>query len=119
MKRAEHWAQGYGSFIAYLKDNPNVKLGYAGIEVSPNLECSEIRYGFKRDAQGKGYAYEATKAVLTHTFELERHLKIYGVAVKENIASIKILEKLGMQSDDSVVIYDDERLITLSIKKYA
>ncbi|WP_211217181.1 GNAT family N-acetyltransferase [Psychromonas hadalis] len=68
VKKIEHWEQGFGSFIVYLKSEPNVKLGYAGVEVSPNIECSDIRYGFKQNAQGKGYAYEAAKAVLEHTF---------------------------------------------------
>lgn len=118
VKRAEHWKQNFGSFIVYLKTNPNVKLGYAGVEISPNLECNDIRYGFKQDAQGKGYAYEAAKAVLEHTFGLGKQMKIYGVSAKENIASIKILEKLGMKTDDSVVIYNDENLVTLSVAKF-
>ncbi|QUM85590.1 MULTISPECIES: GNAT family N-acetyltransferase [unclassified Moritella] len=118
-KRVEHWKQGFGSFVVYLKHHPNVKLGYAGIEVSPNFECSDIRFGFKQDAQGKGYAYEAAKSVLEHTFALGLHTKIYGVAVKENIPSIKILEKLDMNADYSVVLYDDERLVTLSVGKSA
>lgn len=117
-KRVDHWQQqGFGSFIVYLNNGSNEKLGYAGIEVSPNIECSDIRYGFKEDAQGKGYAYEAAKAVLEHTFSLGKHKKIYGVAVKGNIPSIKILEKLGMSTDDSVVIYDEKKLVTLSVSK--
>ncbi len=44
-------------------------------------------------------------------------MKIYGVAVKENIPSVKILKKLGMDIDDTVVIYDDSKLVTLSVKK--
>ncbi|QUM81278.1 GNAT family N-acetyltransferase [Moritella sp. 5] len=118
-KRVEHWKQGFGSFVVYLKNNPSVKLGYTGIEISPNLECCDIRFGFKQDAQGKGYAYEAAKSVLEHTFALGLHMKIYGVAVKENTPSITILEKLGMNADNSVVIYDDERLVTLSVGKSA
>lgn len=116
-KRVEHWKLGFGSFIVYLKNDPNIKLGYAGVEVSPNIECSDVRYGFKQNTQGKGYAYEAAQAVLDHTFSLGKHMKIYGVAVKENIASIKILEKLGMSTDNSVVIYDSEKLVTQSVVK--
>ncbi|WP_299664696.1 GNAT family N-acetyltransferase [uncultured Psychromonas sp.] len=118
VKRVEHWKQGFGSFIVYLKNEPNIKLGYTGIEVSPNIKCSDIRYGFKKNAQGYGYAYEAARAVLEHTFTLGKHDKIYGVAVKENIPSVKILEKLGMTVDKSTVIYDDKKLVTLSIEKF-
>ena len=55
VKRAKHWKQNFGSFIVYLKTNPNVKLGYA---------------------------YEAAKAVLEHTFGLGKQMKIYGVSAK-------------------------------------
>ena len=44
-------------------------------------------------------------------------MKIYGVAVKENIPSNKVLEKLGMSIDNSVVIYDSEKLVTRSVLK--
>ena len=117
-KRIEHWKQGFGSFIVYSKVNPEVKLGYVGVETSPNVECSDIRYGFMKNAQGKGYAYEAANAVLRFTFGLGNHQKIYGVAVKDNIPSIKILEKLGMEIDNSVVIYNDEKLVTLSVEQF-
>ncbi len=68
-------------------------------------------------AQGKGYALEAAKAVLKDTFKIGKHTKIYGVAVKANMASINILKKLGMVEDNSVVIYNEESLLTLSIAK--
>ena len=116
-KRVEHWKLGFGSFIVYLKNDRNIKLGYVGVEISPNIECSEVRYGIKQNAQGKGYAYEAAKAVLDHTFSLGKHMKIYGVAVKENTPSNKVLEKLGMSIDNSVVIYDSEKLVTRSVLK--
>jgi ribosomal-protein-alanine N-acetyltransferase len=89
------------------------------VESSPNLECCDIRFGLKQNAQGKGYAHEAAKSVLEHIFSLGLYMKIYGVAVKENTPSITILEKLGMNADNSVVIYDDERLVALSVGKSA
>jgi len=116
-KRVEHWHKGFGSFIILLKDTPKVKLGYTGVEVSPNLQYSDIRYAIKEGAQGKGYAYEAAKAVLQYTFSLGKHRKIYGVAVKENSASINILKKLGMDTDNAAIIYDHKNLQTLSINK--
>ena len=117
-KRIAHWERGFGSFIVYSKADPSVKLGYAAVETSPNPQCCDIRYGFIEKAQGKGYGFEAAKAVLDYTFKLGKHLKIYGVAIKENTPSIKILEKLGMKPDCSVIIYNDEKLVTLSVNKF-
>ncbi|GLS92045.1 N-acetyltransferase [Psychromonas marina] len=117
IKRVNHWQHGFGSYIVSLKSQPEVKLGYAGVEISPNVACSDIRYGLIADAQGKGFAYEAAQAVLSHTFSLGKHTKIYGVAVKDNLPSVSILEKLGLEVDRSAVIYDDPKLVTLSINK--
>jgi len=117
-KRVEHWELGFGTYTVYLKNDLSKKLGYVGIEESPNPNCNDIRYGFMQIGQGKGYAFEAAKALLKHTFQLDIHANIYGVAVKANLASIKILKKLGMVEDDSVIIYDEERLVTFSIAKF-
>ncbi|MEI6896492.1 MAG: GNAT family N-acetyltransferase [Psychromonas sp.] len=118
VKRVEHWNLGFGSYIVYLKSDLNKKLCYVGIETSPNPKCSEIRYAFTADGQGKGYALEAAKAVLKKTFQLDFHTDIYGVAVKANMPSVKILEKLGMVENSSAIIYDEEDLITLSVAKF-
>ena len=117
-KRVEHWKLGFGSYTVYLKSDLSKKLGYVGVEMSPNSKYSDIRYGFSQAGQGKGYALEAAKALLKKTFQLNIHTDIYGISKKANMASIKILKKLGMVEDNSVVIYDEENLVTFSIAKF-
>ena len=41
-KRIEHWQHGFGSFIVFSRAHPELKLGYAGVEISPNPECSDV-----------------------------------------------------------------------------
>lgn len=117
-KRIEHWNRGFGSYIVYLKSDSNKKIGYAGVERSPNPQCSDIRYGFTLTGQGKGYAFEAAKAVVEHTFQSMGLTEIFGISVRNNIRSIAILKKLGMVENNSVVLYDKENLVTLSITNF-
>ena len=66
--------------------------------------------------QGKGYATEAAKAMIKYMFEKVKIEKISSGAVKDNIASCKIFEKLGFDKiceieEDSPYTFYDGRLI--------
>ncbi|MCG7588467.1 GNAT family N-acetyltransferase [Photobacterium sp. OFAV2-7] len=113
--RVKHWEQGFGTFAIFSKAEPGIKLGYAGVEQTTTPDCSDIRYGITLEENGKGYALEAAKAVLDFTFGLGLHHKIYGVAVIDNHASVKILKRLGMKEENAVRLYDSDDLVTLSI----
>lgn len=112
-EKVGHWEKGFGTFIISLKDDPIVKIGYAGVEQIPNTKFSDIRYGLLPEFQGKGYAFEASKAVLNFTLETGIVSEVHGVAVMKNRASISLLKKLGMlESSDQ--LYDSDELVTLS-----
>lgn len=59
----------------------------------------EIGYRFNRRYQGKGYAYEATSALLHYLFNELKVQKINAVCVTLNEASWKLMEKLGMTKE--------------------
>ena len=112
-EKVGHWEKGFGTFIIFLKDDPIVKIGYAGVEQIPNTKFFDIRYGLLPEFQGKGYAFEASKAVLNFTLETGIVSEVHGVAVIKNRASISLLKKLGMlESSDQ--LYDSDELVTLS-----
>jgi ribosomal-protein-alanine N-acetyltransferase len=56
----------------------------------------EIGYDFRRDCWGQGYATEAARACLNYGFNNLDLDYIVAVAFPENIASIRVLEKIGM-----------------------
>jgi len=63
----------------------------------PQWHDLEVGWRFKRDSWGKGYASEAAKAVCDVLAEQAEVEKISAVAVEDNLASIGIMQKLGMQ----------------------
>ncbi len=113
--RIKHWSKGYGTFIVSLASDPSVKIGYAGVEEITDTAFSDIRYGLLEHYQGAGYAFEAAQAVLNFTFSSELLSTIYGVAVAENQASLRLLNKLGMHSC-ATRLYDAEGLLSFSIQ---
>ncbi|WP_169449815.1 GNAT family N-acetyltransferase [Paludibacterium yongneupense] len=62
---------------------------------NPPLGPAEIGYRLHPGKQGHGYAREAAKAVLHFLFLTCRTHKVTAVVTEGNMASIKLLEKLG------------------------
>ena len=59
----------------------------------------EIGYVFNRVYQGKGYATEAAKAVIEYGFEMRGARRIIAMCNPLNMASWRLLERLGMRRE--------------------
>ncbi|CAN5660982.1 GNAT family protein [soil metagenome] len=59
----------------------------------------EIGYVFHPDHQGRGYATEATRALLDFGFRTGRFHRIYGRCDARNISSARLMERLGMRRE--------------------
>lgn len=94
-----------GRWAIYTKTN-NEFIGWCGLKYRPELNEIDLGYRLKKDAWRKGFATEAAKHTLDHGFN-KLHLKlITGRAHIENIASIKVLEKIGMQFGREEIVDD-------------
>ncbi len=81
----------------------NKMIGWVGLGPLPfRLEETEIYYTFARDYWGKGYAGEAAGAFLGYGFEVLGLEKIVAIVIPENTASVRVIEKLGMQSGGTI-----------------
>ena len=72
-------------------------IGFCGIKYLPELGWPDIGYRMLPAYWGKGLGMEAAKAMLDYARTHLNQNKIYGDAVVENIASNKIIQKLGFQ----------------------
>ena len=70
-----------------------------GIDIRPEQknENGELGYWIGKPYWGNGYATEAAKAVVTHGFEALKLNRIYAYYVRRNLASERVLEKIGMR----------------------
>jgi len=78
----------------------NEFIGEAGLNLSKfKYKSGEIFYGLHPVFWGNGYATEAVETILNYAFvDLDLHRITAGVAT-ENINSIKLLERVGMQRE--------------------
>ena len=104
-----------GRWATFTKDK-NEFIGWCGLKFRPELEEIDLGYRFKKEYWGKGYATEAARHSIHYGLtELDLPL-ITGRAHIENIASLKILEKIGMQFLKEEVV-DNCPVKTYTIKK--
>jgi [ribosomal protein S5]-alanine N-acetyltransferase len=71
-------------------------IGLCGLKYRPETDEIDLGYRLMQKAWGKDYATEAAQASLEHGFNKLNLKLITGRANIENLASIKVLEKAGM-----------------------
>lgn len=104
---AMHRDRGFGQFMVELKDG-GASIGVCGILYRDRLEVSDVGGAFLPEYQRCGYGYEAVRAVMEYgrgRLGLER---IVGLTSDKNIASIRLLKKLGMSFEKMVTMSDDD-----------
>lgn len=100
-KMAEERA-GRSDFRAVtLKGKPQKLIGHVSfIQQEPKqFRTWEIGFIFNPAFQNKGYATEASRAIIEHAFkELNAH-RVVGYCAVDNIASRRVLEKCGLRRE--------------------
>src|SRR4051812_42363198 len=64
------------------------------------LEHFDIGFAFLPNYNGKGYAYEAVKAILLLISSKPEHSIVLATVMPDNVNSIKLLTKLGFHFDN-------------------
>ena len=91
-------------------------LGWCGIKYMPVPDEFDIGYRFFRKYWGNGYATESAIACLEYGFDQLKINKIVGHAMKENIASIKVLEKIGMKYEKDILMDGEHAVLYVKEK---
>ena len=87
----------WGPWFVMLKESGHI-IGDIGFKGRPNEErIAEIGYGFLEKYHNQGYATESVRALIDWAFETDEADILVAETANDNIASIKVLEKLGMQ----------------------
>ncbi|MFD2943002.1 GNAT family N-acetyltransferase [Flavobacterium notoginsengisoli] len=86
---------GYGRWAVIDKTTKDF-LGWCGLKYDKERNETDIGFRFFEQYWNKGYATESAKACLQYGFEKLKLEIIIGRVRTENIASIKVLEKLGL-----------------------
>lgn len=104
----QRWQEnGFGEFAVIEKISGEL-IGYCGLMHLDNTEEIEIYYGFPKKYWGKGYATEAARAVLKFAFDEVNLTQVVAVTNPKNIASQKVLEKIGLKFQGEINCYQME-----------
>jgi len=77
-----------------------------------------VLYGIAPSRWGEGFATEAALAMLRYGFEEAGLDRILGIADRENVASRRVLEKIGMTFEEHV-LYEGREETRYSIERDA
>ena len=97
---------GFGSFVIF-RTSDNRKIGNVGIYMRDGLNAPDIGFSFLPEFEGKGYGFEASKKLMEIAFSEFGLKKISAITTKENIASQKLIEKLGLKFQSIFKLPDD------------
>jgi ribosomal-protein-alanine N-acetyltransferase len=82
--------------LAVIEKATSKFIGWCGLKYNPDKDEYDIGFRFYRDYWNKGFATETARKCLDYGFKDLGIQRIVGRAMKENISSIKVLEKNGM-----------------------
>lgn len=118
-RQLEHWkANGFGVWAAVLRDTGRL-IGYMGLSIPswlPQvLPAVEVGWRLHPDYWGRGLATEGGRASLRYGFETLELDRIISVYAPGNVASARVMEKLGMHH--CLDTTDEARGIPVSVRE--
>jgi RimJ/RimL family protein N-acetyltransferase len=111
------------AYIERINNNPTVtywvaKLKQGGTAIGvitliqrDYLPHPDIGFAFLPAYAGNGFAYEAASAVLLKIIGDAGHASIFAISMPENVSSIKLLNKLGLQFDKEVTVEKEKLFV--------
>ena len=96
---------GLGIWCIFPRDEPQRFIGWVILIPLRDHHTIEVGYRLGKTDWGKGYATEATAAVISHGFETLGLREITAVTDPQNTASQRVLAKLGFASSGKEYAY--------------
>ena len=96
----EYKKYGYARYALIHKGDQKL-IGFCGVKFEPDLGLPDIGYRMMPEYWGKGLGTEAVRATLKYAREVLGLQEIVGEVVDQNVASNKLLLKVGFRLVDS------------------
>jgi RimJ/RimL family protein N-acetyltransferase len=103
---------GYGLYLVALKESLQ-PIGMCGLLKRAQLDDVDIGYAFLPEYWSKGFAFESASAVLKYGMNVFGFVKTLAIVSPGNVASIKVLEKLGFSFSKYVQMSPDDSEVAL------
>lgn len=107
---------GFGLWLVALKES-ELAIGMCGLIKRENLENVDIGFAFLPNFTKQGYALEIASATLDYAKHSLKIKDIVAITDSKNIASIRLLDKIGLSFEKSIQSQNKENLLLLSSTK--
>lgn len=97
---------GYGRMACIEKSSGRL-VGFSGLKFLEELNEVDIGYRFLPDCWGRGYATESARALVRHGANEHGVKRVVGLVNPNNVASARVLEKLGLAFEREVTLKGD------------
>lgn len=104
----ENWQQHQFGVWAVVYKKHQELIGHCGFKFLENTQEIQIGYILLKSYWNIGLGTEAAKASLEYGFEIANLERIVAVAKPENIASRRVMEKVGMKYEKDAYYYNNE-----------
>jgi [ribosomal protein S5]-alanine N-acetyltransferase len=98
---------GFGFYVAVEKSTQN-PIGMCGLVKRNTLEDVDIGFAFMPEFMGKGYGFEAASTTLNYAENVLKLEKIIAIVDPENVVSIALIKKIGLQFERMVRLSADD-----------
>jgi [ribosomal protein S5]-alanine N-acetyltransferase len=99
---------GFGMYRVVRKTD-GVNIGLAGLVFREYLGIPDVGYALLPEYSGAGYASEAALAVYHYGKTVLNLPAIVGIVAPDNLASKKILEKIGLVTEKQILSADTDK----------
>ena len=103
---------GFGFYLVSTNKN-NIPIGMSGIIDREGLDHIDVGFAFLSKFRGKGYAFEATDAVMKYATDTLKINPIVAITSINNVKSINLLERLGLHYDKLIQLPNETEKIKL------
>lgn len=107
---ADYRKHGYGRLATVDKATQRV-IGFCGLKYLDDLKVPDIGYRFLPEYWGRGLATEAALATMQYGREQLGLDNVIGMALPENLASRRVLQKIGLREAECISLDDAEVVV--------
>jgi RimJ/RimL family protein N-acetyltransferase len=94
--RAHYQAHGYGMYAVQPKTAAR-PIGICGLVKRDFLPAPDLGVALLPEWAGRGYASECSRAVMVHAASVLGISQLYAIVKRENLRSVRLLERLGFR----------------------
>ena len=109
---ASYAQNGFGLWVVERKESPG-PIGICGLVKRDVLPDADIGFAFLPEHWSNGYAFEAALGVKDYALGTLRLPRLLAVVNPDNTASIKLLDKLGLEFVGTIELASNEPPVRL------